>query len=139
MTDALERLKKRERPNVSPRNSDAVNGEQESQETVAKRGISTPRHQDAEVDKSQLAGVEKALETKASTLRLEVGIAKDLLTHCKEREINRESLVEALYVYYKSHQEIQEAVLADATQRASRRQELGNRRRARTMMERFGS
>lgn len=132
MSDALERLRKRKRPSVPERDLEAIEGESETQGSNEQPATSAPSQPDTQTNRY------RDLETKASTLRLEAEIAKELSLLCKGEEISREVLVEAMFIYCQSNPEVMTAVLASARQRNQERVELSNRRRAETMMRRFG-
>ncbi|NBD31388.1 MAG: CopG family transcriptional regulator [Cyanobacteria bacterium] len=78
------------------------------------------------------------LKTKPSTLRLEETIATELTLLCKREGISREVLVEAMFLYCQENPSALESVLEDARTRNEKRQEISNRKRAQTMMKRFG-
>lgn len=78
------------------------------------------------------------MKTKASTLRLEETIATELTFLCKREGISREVLVEAMFLYCQENPSALESVLEEARTRNEKRQEISNRKRAQTMMKRFG-
>ncbi len=157
--DALDRIRQKKRPAVPSRNAttessisqnssatnnqdtdtassqvseDSINQSTEisnTQSNKASRSLDTKtsRHQES-----------KILKTKASTLRLEQSIATDLTTLCKQQGISREVLIEAMFLYCQNHPDVLELVLEQAKARHLQRQEISNRKRADTMMKRFG-
>jgi chemotaxis protein histidine kinase CheA len=78
------------------------------------------------------------LETKQSTLRLEAKLSDRLQALCREQGICREVLIEAMFEYCEENSEVLSGVLAQAGEKNDYRQEIANRRRAKSMMEKFG-
>ena len=76
-------------------------------------------------------------KTKQSTIRLEQQLSQKLTQKCQQENISREVFLEALFVYFDSHQSIQSKVLKEARQRERQRQKIANYRRAKSMIERF--
>jgi len=122
--DALERLRKRAKPNVPSRDSSLISGSQD---------ISIPRKQDIKPS----AGQTELFKAKQSTLRLEAELSDRLQNVCRANGISREVLIEALFQYYEGHAESQQEVLAEAQRRNEHRQQVANFRRARSMMQHF--
>ena len=159
MSDALSRLKNRQRPKVSPRSNQVtpkVVDRQTSRHTepekpnnsaptasadISKLGhidvskpsvdTSTPRHIDVETPL-------KDLEVKRSTFRLEVGLINRLHQHCKENGISREVLIESMFEYIEANPGAMALVMEKAEEKNSHRQQLANRKRAQAMIDRFG-
>ena len=131
--DALERLRKRQRPTVQRRDSEAI-----SSEPPKLAATNTPSNQDTQEARSPSSEVEETFQTKASTLRLEANLARELALYCKQEGVSREVLVEAMFAYLQQNQDAQQVILEDAWVRAAKRSEISNRRRAETMMRRFG-
>lgn len=130
--DALERLKKRKRPTVEPRDTNAVpDVKLESQDTLI------PSNQNTKQPKGRGTNRLNNIKTKASTMRLDSEVAQGLSELCYQERISREVMVEALFGYFLSHPESREEILADARQRNEERVELANRKRAETMIKRF--
>ena len=132
--DALERLKKRKRPNVKPRDKEAI-----EPKTPESASTNAPSNQDTKTPDTPYNEYLEGIETKASTMRLEANLAQEMTLYCKQNGISREVLVEAMFAYLQQKQEAREIIEADAKARASKRQEASNRRRAKTMMQRFGA
>ena len=156
MSDALSRLKNRNRPKVSPRSN------QVAQKVV---DIQTPRHTDPETlensassasaDMSKAGHIEPPppsadtlkprhieaetpeLEVKRSTFRLEVGLINRLHQHCKENGISREVLIEAMFEYMEANPGAMAQVMTVADEKNAHRQELANRKRAKSMIKKF--
>ena len=120
MSDALSRLKNRQRPKVNPRSNQVV---QQSSDIQSQRHIKSENPSDSipaasadtsgsgHIDASK-AGTDtlasrhiepetplKDLEVKRSTFRLEVGLINRLHQHCKESGISREVLIESMFEY----------------------------------------
>jgi hypothetical protein len=153
MSDALERLKHRNRPVVPSRdaslspalpppasldtlmssNLDSKNPDPKSTEKLETAaptpGAVYPLETDLQTKQSQ---------TKQSTLRLEQGLSDRLQDLCRSQGICREVLIEALFEYAESTPEMLSIVLAQARSKQEQRQHVANLRRAKSMMERFG-
>ncbi|MFM8622330.1 MAG: hypothetical protein ACKOB3_03000 [Holophagaceae bacterium] len=123
--DALERLKRRQRPTVPARNTSLVPVSLDTQ---------TPRYQ--EVDRP--IDLDTEIQTRQSTMRLEIGISDRLSQMCRELGVSREVLIEALLVHFDGNPEIRAAVVSEAQSRHDQRVQLANRKRAQSMMEKFG-
>ena len=140
MSDALERLKNRSRPIVPDRDASLS----PSSVTSTIQDISTSgildslesRVSDARIPSSQ--EIEQSLQTKQSTLRLEVGVSDRLQDLCRENGICREVLIEAMFGYCEANTEALQAVLAEAKVKNDHRQQIANQKRAKSMMQRFG-
>lgn len=122
--DALERLKKRQRPSVPNRDA-SLNS--------ASVDISTSGYLDAHKPPKQ----PELLKTKQSTLRLEAELSERLSEVCKANGISREVLIEALFQHYETDQEAWQAILAEAKRRSEYRMQIANMRRAKSMVQRF--
>ncbi len=139
--DALERLKKRQRPSVSSRDAyhysgsvDAsTSGVQNLKEATSGTDISTPRY----LEKLRAATEPFLLETKQSTLRLEVGLSERLSEVCQANGISREVLIEALFLHYEGEPQAWPSILAEAKRRGEYRTQVANFKRAQSMMQRF--
>jgi hypothetical protein len=140
MSDALERLKNRSRPTVPNRDASLTHSfiASESQD------ISISSNQDSQVSeapesqKSAIQPVVQPLETKQTTLRLEQGMSDRLQSFCRENDICREVLVEAMFEYCEVNSEALQAVLSEAKGKNDHRQQIANQKRAKSMMQRFG-
>lgn len=149
MSDALERIKHHKRPHVQPRDASieplspaTVQDSQisRSQDTQIPKLQDTnkPKTQDIQISRNQDT-LTSETQTKQSTIRLEKGLSARLQQKCREQGVSREVLIEALYQYFENHPEIHDDVLGEAEQRNEQRQQLANVKRAKSMMERFGS
>ena len=82
--------------------------------------------------------LEQELETKQSTLRLEAGVSERLQSLCRKEGICREVLIEAMFEYIESNPKALGKVLSQAKAKNEYRQRMANRRRAKSMIDRFG-
>ena len=171
--DALERLKKRQRPSVPSRdaslNSGSVDastsGVQNLKEATSGTDISTPRYPEklraaTDASTSEVQNLKEAtsgtdistsrypeklrattepflLETKQSTLRLEVGLSERLSEVCQANGISREVLIEALFLHYEGEPQAWSSILTEAKRRGEYRMQVANFKRAQSMMQRF--
>ena len=164
--DALERLKKRQRPNVpsrdaslsSPsqdistsryqetktsRDQDTEISRDQDSETSRDQDSETSRDQDTEISGDQDTDIEisgkppEQLLTKQSTLRLEASLSQRLSEVCQDNGLSREVLIEALFEHYSNDPEAWQAILAEAKRRGERRMQMANLKRAKSMMQRF--
>lgn len=82
--------------------------------------------------------MKQTLETKQSTLRLDTKVSERLQSVCRQHEICREVLIEAMFEYCEANPEILSAVLAKAIAKNDYRQQTANMQRAKSMMPKFG-
>jgi len=140
MSDALDRLKQRNRPTVPNRDASLASNIQ----TSVSPDISTSRYQDIQIpiapepQISQPLEPEQPLKTKQTTLRLEQGVGDRLQDLCRENGICREVLIEAMFEYSEVNPDALKKVLTEATNKNEQRQQVANLKRAKSMMERFG-
>ena len=134
MSDALERLKQRQRPTVPSRDTSL-----ESQSL----DISIPESLDTSIPESLDKGVSKSqpknLATKQTTIRLETKLLERVTKVCAKENLSREVLFEALFEHYEQDSERWESILSQAKEKAGHRLAIANRKRAKTMMQRFNS
>ena len=95
--------------------------------------------QPSKLASNELSSSSMDIKTKQSTIRLEQKLSQRLSQQCQEEEISREVFLEALFVYFENHKSIQSKVLQEARTRDKQRQKIANYRRAKSMIERFGS
>jgi hypothetical protein len=162
--DALERLKNKNRPVVQSRDvaldftskstsQDTLVSGLLDNETSGMLGSEVTGMIDSEVSESDVGASLKAqttqetsnkpttrqeLATKQSTLRLESKLSDRLQALCRESGICREVLIEAMFEYCELNSEALSIVLSEATEKNDYRQEIANRRRAKSMMEKYG-
>jgi hypothetical protein len=193
MSDALERLRKRQRPTVPTRDTSLVSGGQdisisrspgldisEHEETAGKElrepgaksslDISTSRYLEDDGSSGLLGNHERGLSsetagqkptspdisisrypdfkksetitqpltTKQSTLRLEANLSDRLQFLCREHNLCREVLLEAMFEHCEANHDVLEQVLLSAQEKNEHRQQIANLKRAQSMMKRFG-
>ena len=127
MSDALERLKQRNRPTVPNRDA-----------SIAPIVLDAQISRHPEVQISTLQEPHQVLQTKQTTMRLEQGLIDRLQDLCRDNSISREVLIEAMFEYCESHSEVLAAVLLEAKEKNEQRQQVANLKRAKSMMQRFG-
>ena len=161
--DALERLRNRAKPTVQSRDLSTIPSVSKNEETSNReasvtfntvKDISDSSNQDSEIStiadveavsqpsklaSNELSSSSMDIKTKQSTIRLEQKLSQRLSQQCQEEEISREVFLEALFVYFENHKSIQSKVLQEARKRDRQRQKIANYRRAKSMIERFGS
>lgn len=81
---------------------------------------------------------EQELEVKQSTLRLEAGVSERLQALCREKGICREVLIEAMFEYCEINSKALSKILESAKKKNENRQKIANRRRAKSMIQKFG-
>lgn len=147
MSDALDRLRNRNRPTVPARDASLT-----STAPVApvipiapidstSLDTSTSRYQKSQIPQTQDSrhlDLELSLQTKQSTMRLEQGLSDRLQEVCRENSISREVLIEALFEYSQAHPDLLNEVLTEAKAKNEHRQQIANLKRAKSMMEKFG-
>ncbi len=153
MPDALDRLKRRNRPKVTPRDASLSSSpdmqtsghtEQESPQPkdIKSSGITTPnltegsksRHTDIKTSIT----LEDELKTKRSTFRLEAALIDRLHSFCRTQGLSREVLIEAMFEYMEDHPDALNQVVTEASNKHEYRQQIANRKRAEAMMQKFG-
>ncbi len=145
--DALERLRDKAKPTV--KNRDLSPFPTNTEVSSIDPDISPSSSQDLEIstvsntqvsssdDELNLSSMK--LETKQSTIRLEKGLSQRLSQKCLESQISREVFLEALFVQFEKNQSLQSRVLKEARQRDEQRRKIANYRRAKSMIEKFGT
>ena len=150
MSDALERLKNRQRPIVPAR---SVSIESESVDTSTSghlESINTDslisknlelENADSLISENQetsnLIKPPKMLTTKQTTIRLEAKLLERVTKLCAKENLSREVLFEALFEHYEQDSEAWASILSEAKRKAENRLMIANRKRAKTMMKRF--
>lgn len=148
MSDALERLKGRNRPTVPARNSTLTPETQES-ETSTLPDIEVSKNQDIEISTLPDISISKSqdiedslsestLNTKQTTFRLESELSERLQETCRGSGICREALIEAMFEYCEKDPKALRKVLKEALKKNDYRLQVANARRAQSMMQRFG-
>lgn len=156
MSDALDRLKQRQRPKVAPRDTSLISRPQDVQ-TSRHQDIQISRHMKAKEKevKADRAGLPAEVEsrhtdiqtsrllddeppTKRSTFRLDANLIERLHNFCRHQGLSREVLIEAMYEYMEANPEALTQVVENASQKHDQRQQLANRKRAEAMISKFG-
>lgn len=136
MSDALERLKARNRPIVPSRDISITPATSLDIETS--RNFEVEISESVEVLNSTSQESVAPLETKQTTLRLEIGVSDRLQDLGRNNGVCREVLVEAMLEYCEANLEALQAVLGEAKKKNEHRQAIANQKRAKSMMQRFG-
>lgn len=143
MSDALERLRNRQRPEVPARDTALISRDADvpvqSIQNTSSVDTSTSRYPEPKNSSNQDSQNSRELKTKQSTMRLEAEVSDRLQEACRVNGLSREVLIEALFLYCEADSEAWQAVIDEAKQRAEHRQQIANLRRAQSMMEKFGS
>lgn len=145
--DALDRLRKRQRPTVPNRDASltstspdiSISRTPEVQQPTYQPPSPPEQQAPASTAPSPVSEELPPLKTKQTTLRMEKGLSDRLQTLCRENGFSREVLIEAMFEYCEQHPEALEVVLAVAQEKYEYRQQVANQKRARSMIERFGS
>ena len=142
MSDALERLKQRQRPTVPSRDT-SLESQRLDISISESLDNSMPRNSDTSMSESLDKGVSKSqpknLATKQTTIRLETKLLERVAKVCAKENLSREVLFEALFEHYEQNSEAWESILGQAKEKAGHRLAIANRKRAKTMMQRFNS
>lgn len=140
MNDALERLKKRNRPTVPNRDASLTPASPSISQDISTSGNLDLKISEIQpIQTSSSLEPEQPLKTKQTTLRLEQGVSDRLQNLCRENGICREALIEAMFDHSEANLDVLQKVLSDAKSRNEQRQQIANLKRAKSMMERFGS
>jgi hypothetical protein len=145
MSDALERLKNRKRPKVPGRSlsldSNSVDTSTSSiQSNQGQGNEQTNENYDSleVVQSNTLSKLPKSFATKQTTIRLESKIMERLTKLCTRHGLSREVLLEALFEHYETDDDALSFIIEQAKAKADLRQAIANRKRAKTMMDKFG-
>ena len=117
MTDALERIKNRQRPEVPKRDPGITPTVPEIIDNSMSGELDTsiPIYPDIQI--STLPGTEVSpptIEVKQTTLRLEKAIGNELQALCQREQICREVLIEAMFLEVVNTPELLNCILAQA-------------------------
>ena len=142
MTDALERIKNRQRPEVPKRDPGLTPTVPEiiDNSMSGKLDTSIPIYPDIQI--STLPGTEVSpptIEVKQTTLRLEKAIGNELQALCQREQICREVLIEAMFLAVINTPEVRERVLIEARERQRKRTAVANHKRAMSMVQRLAN
>ena len=149
MSDALERLKNRQRP-IVPARSVSIESENVDTstsghlESINTDGLVSESLEWENADSlisnqetSTLTKPPKMLTTKQTTIRLEAKLLERVTKLCAKENLSREVLFEALFEHYEQDGEAWASILSEAKLKAENRLMIANRKRAKTMMKRF--
>ncbi len=138
--DALERIKQRQRPSVPtrdlsliPESADILISSNLENENNISPGSVIPSN----IEERKL-GAKTSIQTKQTTMRLEVKVSERLSSICRANELSREVFLEALFEYYEADPDAWNKILVEAKIKGEQRQNLANLKRAQSMMQRFG-
>jgi predicted DNA binding protein len=152
--DALERLKRRQRPSVperdislaAPRSEISLDVstsrylDSKSPDILEPRTLEAKSPDILESGNLETKSPESVdIKTKKTTMRLDVGVSDRIQSLCKRHGISREVLIEAMFLHCEQENSVLEAVLSTAQERNEQRLSAANRKRAQTMIEKFGS
>ncbi len=135
MSDAIDRLKNRQRPSVPERDASLTSSPDVHEQSSP--NIETTSSIDIETSSRLELLVE--IQTKKTTLRLEADLSERLFQTCRQQKLSREVFIEALFEYYEAHEEIRTEAINNAKKKADDRMLLANKKRARSMVDRFGT
>ncbi|MBD1910661.1 MULTISPECIES: hypothetical protein [unclassified Leptolyngbya] len=133
MSDALERLKKRQRPTVPPRDASLITNAPHPPQINTSTSVKPQTPTSSKLE----PGV--GLQTKQSTLRLEQGVSDRLQAVARSEGLCREVLIEAMFEYCEAHPEAMQSVIEESKTKNDHRQQIANLKRAKSMMQRFGN
>jgi hypothetical protein len=168
MSDALERIKNRQRPEVPKRDPGITSTTDRSVDSdLLDLGRSThPDIQISTLSTGEAAIQSPALETsdasvievsttpdiqistlpeeisfpvKQTTLRLEKGLSNDLQALCQREQICREVLIEAMFLEMMDAPELREGIIHRARERQRKRTAVANHKRALSMVQRVSN
>lgn len=140
MTDALERIKNRQRPEVPKRDPEITPTVPKiiDNSISGKLDTSIPIYPDIQI--STLSDTEVSpptIEVKQTTLRLEKAIGNELQALCQREQICREVLIEAMFLEAMNAPEMRSRILIQARERQQKRIAVANHKRALSMLQRL--
>lgn len=157
MSDALDRLKRKNRPKVQPRstrvsqeskdiqNDRHIDVETQKAESPLASAVQESRSEDIQISRHRESRISSAsldqsedIEVKRSTFRLEVGLISRLHRLCQDKGISREVMIESMFEYMEKNPAAMDQAVKEAEVKNARRQQIANRKRARAMIEKFG-
>ena len=160
MSDALERIKNRQRPEVPKRdpaifNIPAVSAELRNPDiqisTLSKEIPTSPAIDPlkSEITEIKISGHsdiqistlpdEISFPVKQTTLRLEKGLSDELQALCQREQICREVLIEAMFLELLNAPELREGIIIQAKERQRQRTAIANHKRALSMVQRVAN
>jgi hypothetical protein len=151
MNDALDRLRNRNRPKVQQRDASLTASSLDTQAaehpdvlTARPATIKTVMPRPADIPTSspldsQVSGkLDDELQVKRSTVRMEAALTERLHELCRQYGLSREVFIEAMFEYVEADVGILTQVLNEADLKNDYRQQIANRKRAESMMRKFG-
>jgi hypothetical protein len=144
MGDALDRIRKKQRPKVQPRSTQVAQKSEDiqmsrhtqSDSAEESRHIDDPTYRHIGLNMSDIP---EDVEVKRSTFRLEAELINRLHRLCKDAGISREVFIEAMFEHIETHPPALNQVLVDAAMKHEHRLQLANRKRAASMVKKFGN
>lgn len=130
MNDAFERLQKRARPKVPPRD-DALMKRPDDQMTEFSYSVQSSQPEALSSDEPNDG--DKQPEVVRRTVRLESEVDSEIERLCSTSKITREVFLEAAYLVCQENPQVMEEVLALAEARYQQRKAAGERRKLKTM------
>lgn len=130
MNDAFERLQKRARPKVPPRD-DALMKRPDDQMTEFSHSVQSSQPEALSSDEPNDG--DKQPEVVRRTVRLESEVDSKIERLCSTSKITREVFLEAAYLVCQENPQVMEEVLALAEARYQQRKAAGERRKLKTM------
>ena len=130
MNEAFERLQKRARPKVPPRD-DALMKRPDDQKTEFSHSVQLSQPEVLSRDEPHDA--DKQPEVVRRTVRLESEVDSEIERLCSTSKITREVFLEAAYLVCQENPQVMEEVLALAEARYQQRKAAGERRKLKTM------
>lgn len=134
MNDAFDRLKKRARPVVPPRDTSLIPRKNDQMTEVSHSVISSKPPD--EIGQSETS--EKLPEVVRRTIRIEEELDYELDRLCRKEKITREVFLEAAYQVCENHPEILAEVIENARERYQRRKSVGELRKLKTLSQKHG-
>ena len=138
MSDALERIKNRQRPEVPKRDPVMT-------PTVA-QVVAQAENKSTDIETVRYPGIqistlpeEISVPVKQTTLRLEKGLSDDLQALCQREQICREVLIEAMFLELLNVPGLREGIIDQARERQRKRTAVANHKRALSMVQRISN
>ena len=161
MSDALERIKNRQRPEVPKRDpAMAPTAAQPIENSIsrypdiqistssdnANQAIDVSISSNLEIETSRNVDIQistppdqRLPPVKQTTLRLDKALSDQLQALCHQEQICREVLIEAMFLEMQKTPELHEMIIAQAQERQRKRTAVANHKRAVSMMQRVSN
>lgn len=138
--DALERIKQRQRPSVPARDLSLIpesvdiliSNNLENENNISLSSLIPSNTEERKLE------AKTSIQTKQTTMRLEVKLSERLSSICRANDLSREVFLEALFEHYEVDPDARDKILVEAKIKGQQRQNLANLKRAQSMMQRFG-